>query len=90
MCLFNDAELNWVKTKMRLILELMQLLIGISTRRYLPAMGTAGFERAAVNGYSLVPAPPPRITAITDCDSVAIEFRFYILIYEVFSVRCQV
>jgi hypothetical protein len=39
---------------------------GISTNLYLPAIGTAGFERAAVNGYNLVPAPPPRITATTD------------------------
>jgi len=66
MCLFKDAELNCVKTKILLMFELMQLLIGISTKRYLPAIGTAGFERAAVNGYNLVPAPPPRITAITD------------------------
>jgi hypothetical protein len=66
MCLFKDAELNCVKTNMRLILELIQLLMGISTSLYLPAMGTAGFERAAVSGYNLVPAPPPRITAITE------------------------
>jgi hypothetical protein len=25
-------------------------------------MGTAGFERLAVNGYNLDPAPPPSIT----------------------------
>jgi hypothetical protein len=28
----------------------------------LPAMGTAGLERFAVSGNSLVPAPPPKIT----------------------------
>jgi len=66
MCLFNDAELNCVKTNIRLISEFMQLLIGMSTKRYLPAIGTAGFERAAVKGYKRVPAPPPNITAITD------------------------
>jgi hypothetical protein len=30
--------------------ELMQLLMGISMSRYLPAMGTAGFERMRVSG----------------------------------------
>jgi hypothetical protein len=44
----------------------MQLLIGISTRRYFPAMGTAGFDLLDVKGYNLVPAPPPSITAKTD------------------------
>ncbi len=53
---------------MRLIFELIQLLIGISTKRYLPAIGTAGFERAAVKGYNLDPAPPPKITARTDLE----------------------
>jgi hypothetical protein len=42
--------------------ELRQLEIGISTRRYFPAIGTAGFERLAVRGYNLVPAPPPNMT----------------------------
>jgi hypothetical protein len=54
--------------------EFIQLLMGISTRRYLPAIGTAGFERAAVKGYNLVPAPPPNITAITDLTSEGIIF----------------
>jgi hypothetical protein len=49
--------------------ELIQLLIGISTNRYLPAIGTAGLERLAVSGYNLVPAPPPRITATTELDN---------------------
>ena len=43
--------------------QLMQLEIGMSTKRYLPAMGTAGFDRLAVRGYNLVPAPPPKMTA---------------------------
>src|SRR5438552_238577 len=45
--------------------ELMQLLIGISTRRYFPASGTAGLLRSCVNGYSRAPRPPPKITAMT-------------------------
>src|SRR5690606_12225928 len=61
---FNDALLNWVRTKMRLIPELMQLLIGTSTRRYLPASGTAGLLRYVVSGASRVPRPPPSTTAI--------------------------
>ena len=40
---------------------LMQLLIGMSMRRYLPATGTAGLLRSLVSGYSRVPRPPPRI-----------------------------
>ena len=47
---------------MRDMPELRQLEIGISTKRYLPAIGTAGFERLAVKGNNLVPAPPPNIT----------------------------
>src|ERR1700750_1115213 len=86
MCLFNEAELNCVNTNMRLISELIQLLMGISTSRYLPAIGTAGFERAAVNGYNLVPAPPPRITAITDCACDAIYLILYKLI-KLFSIH---
>jgi hypothetical protein len=48
------------------MLLFMQLLIGISTKRYLPAIGTAGLLRLAVRGCKRVPAPPPRITAMTD------------------------
>src|SRR6266446_3569233 len=40
----------------------MQLEIGMSTKRYLPARGTAGFARSLVKGKSRVPAPPPIIT----------------------------
>src|SRR5690349_17017955 len=50
---------------MRLRLELMQLEIGMSTSRYLPASGTAGFERSLVRGNKRLPAPPPMITART-------------------------
>src|SRR3954470_395490 len=44
---------------MRLSPELMQLEIGISTRRYFPASGTAGLERSRVSGNRRVPCPPP-------------------------------
>src|SRR5436190_4560286 len=50
---------------MRLRPELMQLEIGISTRRYFPASGTAGLERSLVSGKRRLPAPPPIITAST-------------------------
>src|SRR5687768_9881672 len=50
---------------MRFRLELMQLEIGISTNRYLPASGTAGLERSFVSGNRREPAPPPIITAST-------------------------
>src|SRR6185312_2033467 len=62
MCRLSEAELNCVRTNIRVMPELRQLEIGMSTNRYLPAMGTAGFERLAVRGYSRVPAPPPKIT----------------------------
>src|SRR6185295_17173810 len=45
--------------------ELRQLLTGMSMRRYLPPMGTAGFDRCAVRGNRRVPRPPPRMTART-------------------------
>src|SRR6201996_3072867 len=65
MCLFNEAELNCVNTKIRSIPECRQLEIGISTNRYLPAIGTAGFERVAVSGYKRLPWPPPSTMQIT-------------------------
>src|SRR5688572_25486892 len=40
-----------------------QLLIGTSISRYLPPIGTAGFERVAVSGNSRDPWPPPRMMA---------------------------
>src|SRR6266567_2635535 len=45
--------------------ELMQLEIGMSTSRYLPASGTAGLARSLVSGKSRVPWPPPMITERT-------------------------
>src|SRR5437588_6781925 len=65
MCLFNDAELNCVSTYIRSMPECRQFEIGISTRRYLPAIGTAGFERVAVNGDNRLPWPPPSTMQIT-------------------------
>src|SRR5438094_2633977 len=50
---------------MRRRCELMQLEIGMSTRRYLPARGTAGFERSRVSGNTRVPCPPPIMTERT-------------------------
>jgi hypothetical protein len=44
------AELNWVRTKMRVMPELMLVEIGTSIRRYRPARGTAGFARSFVSG----------------------------------------
>jgi hypothetical protein len=47
--------------------------MGISIRRYFPAIGTAGFERNLVNGYRRAPTPPPRITArISSTDGMLI------------------
>ena len=43
----------------------MQLLTGISIKRYLPARGTAGLARSFVRGYRRVPAPPPKIIPST-------------------------
>jgi len=65
MCRWSEAVLNCVRTKIRLIPELMQLLIGISTSRYFPARGTPGLHRVAVNGWRRVPRPPPMITPRT-------------------------
>jgi len=43
--------------------EFRQLLIGISTSRYLPPSGTAGLARSFVSGNKRVPAPPPMMMA---------------------------
>jgi hypothetical protein len=64
-----------VSTNIRVIPELRQLEMGISTSLYFPPMGTAGFERLAVNGYSLVPAPPPNITD-NICLLIILVFQF--------------
>src|SRR5262245_18985151 len=45
---------------------LMQLEIGMSMSRYLPATGTAGLERDRVSGNSREPRPPPRMRARTE------------------------
>ncbi len=37
----------------------MQFEIGMSTSRYFPASGTAGFARSFVRGNNRLPCPPP-------------------------------
>ncbi len=59
MCRLSEAELYCVSTKMRWMSELMQFEIGMSTSRYLPPSGTAGFERINVSGKQ----PRPRSAA---------------------------
>ena len=61
---------------MRLIWLLMQLLMGISTSRYFPAIGTAGLDLLTVKGNNRDPAPPPKITANTDFEIVLIRLFF--------------
>jgi hypothetical protein len=61
---------------MRFILLFIQLLIGISTNLYLPAMGTAGLLRVAVSGYKRVPAPPPNMIATVDLAILKLFFLF--------------
>src|ERR1700704_1813263 len=58
----------------------MQLEIGMSTRRYFPPTGTAGFERCCVNGKSRLPAPPPRITASKLCFTAILVHRIFFTI----------
>src|SRR5882757_1481145 len=65
MCLLRLSELNCVSTKMCRRFEFKQLLMGMSMRRYLPPIGTAGFERLRVSGNRRVPRPPPRMIART-------------------------
>src|SRR6266487_1376728 len=50
---------------MRRRFELMQVEIGMSTNRYFPARGTAGFDRSRVSGKSRLPCPPPITTDST-------------------------
>src|SRR3954468_2039400 len=45
---------------------LMQLEMGMSMSRYLPATGTAGLDRDRVSGNSREPRPPPRMRARTE------------------------
>ena len=47
---WRETELNCVRTYILSIPELMVLEMGMSMRRYLPATGTAGFERRWVSG----------------------------------------
>ncbi len=53
----------------------MQFEIGISTMRYFPPKGTAGFERSFVKGNSREPLPPPstmdRTLAISSSSQVS-------------------
>ncbi|HVG13431.1 MAG TPA: hypothetical protein VM935_00670, partial [Chitinophagaceae bacterium] len=51
--------------------------IGMSTSRYLPAIGTAGLDRVAVSGDNLVPAPPPKIT-----DNISLLIRWKLKNYK--------
>src|SRR6186713_2840460 len=60
MCRLSEAELNCVRTYIRFKPACRQLLSGMSMSRYLPPMGTAGFERRCVSGNRRVPRPPPR------------------------------
>src|SRR3990172_1566552 len=50
---------------MRSIPACRLLLIGMSIRRNLPPIGTAGLARYLVSGQSRVPWPPPRIAVMT-------------------------
>src|SRR5215210_6167000 len=59
------ALLNWVMTKIRSIPACRLLLMGMSIRRNLPPIGTAGLARSRVRGHSRLPWPPPRIAVIT-------------------------
>src|SRR3990172_3428727 len=61
MCRCREADLNCVRMATSCTPELRQLLRGMSIRRYLPAMGTAGLARSRVSGHRRVPRPPPRM-----------------------------
>src|SRR5712671_6472678 len=85
MCRCKEAELNWVSKYTRRSPELIQLEMGMSTNRYLPARGTAGLARSLVSGNRRVPWPPPIITESTllvliDCRPVSdIQNPFFLL-----------
>src|SRR6185369_13784003 len=59
----SEAELYCVNTNVRRMSELMQFESAMSTSRYFPPSGTAGFDRCWVSGKRRLPPPPPRITA---------------------------
>ena len=73
MCRLSDAELNCVRTKMRRMSACRQPLIGTSMSRYLPPIGTAGFDRVAVSGNSRDPCPPPRMMASVSLDFTPLQ-----------------
>src|SRR5271157_1435174 len=60
-CLMRESDLNWVRTFILKIPELMKLLRTKSTILYLPPKYTAGFARSLVSGWSLDPSPPAMI-----------------------------
>ena len=69
----SDAELNWVRTKIRRMSACRQLLIGMSISRYLPPIGTAGLERSCVSGNrrdALAAAENQREDFVVHCHSV--------------------
>ena len=72
--------MNCVNTNIREIPAFRQLEMGMSTNLYFPAMGTAGLERLAVNGYKRVPAPPPRITETISL-AMVFELDYVICLY---------
>src|SRR5512147_2245356 len=45
--------------------------IGMSTKRYFPARGTAGLARSRVRGNRRAPWPPPRMTVNTRSGSAS-------------------
>src|SRR4051812_28493839 len=60
---------------------LMQLLIGMSISRYLPATGTAGALRCRVKGYRPAPRPPPRMKVMTSCMVFPLRMPLLFLLY---------
>src|SRR6202051_4080418 len=102
MCRCSDVLLNCVRIYTRRSSELRQLLIGISTNRYLPPSGTAGLARSLVRGNSRVPAPPPMIMASVFSvgifrfiaafgwyDARQIEFKFVPIAFFALRLRCS-
>lgn len=68
--------------------------MGMSTKRYLPASGTAGLARSLVRGKSLVPAPPPMTMPkvfLESSDSLSMEVKgaegidYFLMKYEVWA-----
>src|SRR6185503_13775458 len=61
----------------------MQLEMGMSTNRYLPASGTAGLARSRVSGNNRVPCPPPMMMESTLL--VLVDMRTPFAIQEILS-----